>query len=819
MWMHDDRPLSHGVSRGDSSVVSLTREDVIEFEHALALEFGRVLRFQSSSLYLPDSSVGATDLWDRLLRCEAVVLPEEARMLLPLCAHGGLLGVFVAKDVDENSLAVPENVLAYIAAAAVEKLLLFKQSVTDGVTGLFNRPYFMLCLQRDIDRLRTSTFTLGNGVTDDDTPPAQAKTFGAPALIVAEARYTGPHAQRLGVHGEEVKLSAFSRAFQQALQKAGLGDAFLGIVGPGRVAAIVQGKAGKRLDEILEAVLEYVNSQRVHDAAVDEDIPMEAYAGAAVFPADLDGRDSGLPVKVQAETLLRRAEKALSAAKNTGSSAFFRFSRLADEGGLILDVSPMDRITVSLGRETGVAEGGLYSVWSSEEGKDVVCRGEIVITRVGEESSDAEILHLADAGMPMRAGDGLRFMAAGNGCGFSTALEPARKDLVTDLYPYRDFLRIYPGLRQEAQAYSLVLVRMPAEEAGDDPESSVFTLAEHALAVFTEDLKDTLDGEIVGGRFGHLGTIWFLPSRDAERAAEGAKNLLDRLEETVGIHTFCGVASWPYLNFNKTAVLENCRKALQYAGLPAALGDASPWGRPRLGVFDSTALTISADGHFSRGDLYEAMEEYKSALLADPENSTAENSLGICLASIGRPEKAGVRFENVLERDPKNLMALYNLGRVLQRLGHADKAKASFEACLRIEPRHLFSFIRLGCMAMDEGRMQTADHYFDQAAAAPGGEGIINRYKARTAMALGKSAEAKEFLHLALLHDPKDAMSLHLLAKLYLEDGDDPQIAESLARKSVALSPERTVYWSVLAEALEAQGRSEEAREISLRSA
>jgi tetratricopeptide (TPR) repeat protein/GGDEF domain-containing protein len=805
MWMHNDRPVFQDAS--------LSREELIDVEHALAKEFRRVFRFESSSLYFPDADVGHSELWQKLLRCRAVVLAEESRILLPLCVANALLGVFVAKDVAPESLDIPEDTAGHIAAMVMEKILLSKQSVTDPDTGLFNRSFFMQRLECDIERLRTQTFTLGEDMEGDDP-----QAFSTPALIVVEAEYALDKQQGFGAHNDEEKTLVLSAAFQEALKKDGVEDALLGVLGMGRLGALVQGRNGKRLDALMKAFTEQASRRLLHDPFMDRDIPLQVHAGAAVFPADMDGRNAGMPVKAQAAALLQRAERALSAAKKHGVPSALRFGRIAEEGGIVLGVAPMDRLTVSLGRETGASEGSLYTVWSPEGGPDAVCRGEIVLTQVDAESSTAEVLHPADMGDPVRPGDRLRRQAAEKTCVLPVDEEPARKDLVTGLYPYRDFLRIQPELLQNRAAFSFLLLRVHQEdgpvEPVEDAEASIFKLVEYA--------QNILGADSVGGRFGLLGTVFFVPhegDKEAAQIVEKAKTLLDHLEQEAGLKLTCGLASWPYLNFKRRAALENCRKALQYAMLPAAALESSPWGRPHLGVFDGTALTISADGHFSRGDIYEAMEEYKLALIADPANSVARNSLGICLAGIGHLDKARVCFERVLEKEPSNMMALYNLGQALMRSSQTDKAKASFEACLRIDSRHLFSLLRLGGMAMDEGRMQTAAHYYELASKSPGGEGVSNRYKARPAMAQGKRAEAKEYLHLALLHDPKDAMSMHLLATLYLEDGEDPKIAESLARKSMALNPERSAFRELLAKALEAQGKENEARQVSARSA
>jgi len=56
-----------------------------------------------------------------------------------------------------------------------------------------------------------------------------------------------------------------------------------------------------------------------------------------------------------------------------------------------------------------------------------------------------------------------------------------------------------------------------------------------------------------------------------------------------------------------------------------------------------------------------------------------------------------------------------------------------------------------------------------------------------------------------------------MLAKLYLEVGEDPQIAEVLSRQAAALMPERQEFWDVLIQSLTLQGRLDEARKVEAR--
>lgn len=259
-------------------------------------------------------------------------------------------------------------------------------------------------------------------------------------------------------------------------------------------------------------------------------------------------------------------------------------------------------------------------------------------------------------------------------------------------------------------------------------------------------------------------------------------------------------------------MLECCRKALDLALLLP---------KPQVGVFGSLALNISADKRYSQGDVFGAVEEYKMALLADAGNALAWNSLGVCMAALARQHEARRYFLEALKREPEAAATLYNLGNVCQSLGETRAAARYFRQCLKADPNHIFACIRLGQLAEKAGRRGQARQYYSQAAqledTAPAPGALARRHLARVALAARRATEARELLHEALLRDPQDAVAMEMLAGLYLDGGEDPAMAEMLARRCVGLRPGRRAAKLLLARALRALGREAEASEAEAR--
>jgi Flp pilus assembly protein TadD len=74
------------------------------------------------------------------------------------------------------------------------------------------------------------------------------------------------------------------------------------------------------------------------------------------------------------------------------------------------------------------------------------------------------------------------------------------------------------------------------------------------------------------------------------------------------------------------------------------------------------------------GRLEEAVEAYRSALEANPDDPRPHNNLGASLAALGRDDEAAAQFEAALEVEPRHPAALYNLA--LREAARGDTARA-----------------------------------------------------------------------------------------------------------------------------------------------
>ena len=808
----------------------------MDMDALLMQELGKFIQCSHHALYFPTTHAPR----------QPELLPRERRLLLPLYRQGSLLGVLMLHGVKVRDARLLLPQLPAIADLCLELLARVKATRVDAVTGLATENVLYGSMEDEAARVREIFADPSRG--DGQSSPLHRLCMGLVLLHFSNGREI---VGRMGFRFADELMRRAAEALQEELPS----DVVAARVGRFGMALLLPSVSGRSAcQKMAEAALARMAGAAMPAPLTGRTIRPRLSAGHAVYPQDMEGAELRLPMFEQARMLMERARLAARMTSQPGAPRVMPFARILQDGGTVLRALPQGRVRVGLGAQAKAREGMRFAVWgpSGQEGSGNQYKGEVVLLQVREFHSVAETVHLADATAPLEAGDRLSLLevpslaashphtpggktAAADASGTPGQERTAAADKETEeasaagsvqevraripvledgscagIYGHGDFLHLFAQEKERTGRFVLAIVRV------DVPHDARQEAALGECLAAWRQIPELCAGEPLAGLYGSNALIFFHADSSAETLLPHYAALCTRLEGA-GLPVSAGLAGYPLLHYRKGEMPDCALKALEYAQLLPS---------PRAGLCNSLALNISADRRYALGDVFGAIDEYKLALLADAENVLARNSLGVCMAALGRYHEARRHFLEALrykgdagpERQERIAQTHYNLGTVCQQLGERRAAARYYRECIKDAPEHVYAHLRLGQLCEEGGRRNEARRFYELAAAIEdrqeqAGEqrpSLARRYLARLAARQRHGGEARELLHDTLLRNPFDAAAMLLLARLYLDGDEDPAMAELLARKSVGLrdTPEG---WQVLARALRALGREEEA--------
>ncbi len=786
--------MNQPASLPDNPDILLVRSDLIRYESLLKKILERFFPCEKFSISFPSAPPAAMRSGHETGGYQAVL--EADRVLLPLAQGETLLGIALIRKTDEAALRPMLPLLPGLAELALENIRLHKQSITDVLTGLCNRSFLQACLEREIGFV-VDSMTPGLDACVDAPPGAHRAGFGL--LLLDLDNFTWINRSFGHLFGDSLLIeigSTLQKLCPEQTITARIGADSFAILWP-------QGPPGRCLQLAEKIRSELADKVYTHDLSQDR-VTLTASLGLSAYPQDFQGGQLQKPISEQARIMIEKAEKGLHRAKTLGRDRVCAFSAILKHGGTIREVLPLGQVRIDLGKNVDAREGQRFQVrapgeTAGQEGAPL--RGEISLTEISAESSIGEILTHGDPAQPMQEGDHLILIRDGAPlCGeYLHSLQPSLRQ-PTGLLRFRDFLNVWRSTHADTSSFSMGLIHLDAD---DSPLSDT-----KQRACVRQAINEAFGPDTVCGRYSRNCIIFSSPLSDPDQLHCSAAELTRLIAERLDTASCIGMASHPFLDAARSDIPENARKALDHAGL------LSP---PRVALCDSTSLTVRGDRLFAQGDMYSAVEEYKQALAADENNALARNSLAVCYARLNRTTLARQHFRQILAREPDNLMTLYNYGSTCLRDLDTAEATRSFTRCLELDPGHVYALFRMGALAEQRGDLENAGVWYHKIGQTAMGEGAIARHLGRLALRQGEQDEAREHLHQAIVANPRDHTSLHLLAGMYLDRGEDPEIAETLARQSVNLRPDLALSWEQLARALDAQGKTGQAEEARSR--
>lgn len=297
-------------------------------------------------------------------------------------------------------------------------------------------------------------------------------------------------------------------------------------------------------------------------------------------------------------------------------------------------------------------------------------------------------------------------------------------------------------------------------------------------------------------------TFVFLAAADANKAESWIRDFKNKLPADLDTTYSIGGACYPCVDFKKSDIPQNARKALLHAGF---------FGPDTEIFFDGVSQNVCGDIYYGEGDLVQAVKEYKKGLELEPANTNLLNSLGEAYARMNKPRQARPYFEKLLEIDSRNYMGLFNLGITYLTTGEDEKAIGCFEKTLQVSRRKsepsqlndlLLQLSKLYCRTERFKKavalLEKEKIHSGEGGATPGRNALL-RYLGEAYLGTGKNKEAVMVLQRAVRYNPHDAYSLSMLGELYIILGQGDDIALSLCQQAVNIDDRHWQHWYRLA--------------------
>ncbi len=150
----------------------------------------------------------------------------------------------------------------------------------------------------------------------------------------------------------------------------------------------------------------------------------------------------------------------------------------------------------------------------------------------------------------------------------------------------------------------------------------------------------------------------------------------------------------------------------------------------------------------------EAVERYRQAVAADPDDAEARRQLALALHASGELDRAVAEIRVAAGASPASLPVHFDLANLLLAQGHSDQAIEAFERCLELDGDHLPARFNLANVLLGRGRLAEALVHLEKAVASDPTDLRAAYLRAMAKDGLGRGEEAIAELEGVVAADP-----------------------------------------------------------------
>ncbi len=211
---------------------------------------------------------------------------------------------------------------------------------------------------------------------------------------------------------------------------------------------------------------------------------------------------------------------------------------------------------------------------------------------------------------------------------------------------------------------------------------------------------------------------------------------------------------------------------------------ASMLGEYKLAIYNDITFNVIGDEFLSFGDITGAIKYFKLGLKINPNNANLYNSLGVCLAELGKIKEAHNMFLNAVKFKPDDFMIQYNLAGSYIVKKDFKNAISALKLAHQLNPRDINIAVKLSSLLLKNFNSTEVIHILKPFINSNCNSIAIYKLLSRAYIDQKNWKEAKKLLKTALKIKPADPEILAILALGYLECAKDPGTAVRFAEQA-----------------------------------
>jgi predicted Zn-dependent protease len=220
--------------------------------------------------------------------------------------------------------------------------------------------------------------------------------------------------------------------------------------------------------------------------------------------------------------------------------------------------------------------------------------------------------------------------------------------------------------------------------------------------------------------------------------------------------------------------------------------------------------------------LEEAAEDYRQAVAAEADNTTARMRLAQILLQLDQAQEASVLFESLRQQRPEDVPVLLGLARCRRKLGENEAAEQLLEELARRAPRDAAVLLERGRLALEQSQREQAETWLRQAVQLAPHDYQTNYYLFLCLNQLDKKEEGEKYQQQArrieadmkrmneltdlLQARPYDADMRCEVGRLFLRNGQ-PREGVLWLQSALQVAPDHQPTHQALAEHYEHDGK------------